>query len=199
MACRHWRYTTTYSNVTCQGDGVMKYFYDTEFLEDGRTIELISIGIVAEDGREYYAVAMPNRSMVRRIRRHEWLMANVVPSLPRPHGDWILHMPNRWLFNYHDPVVKSRSRIADEVREFLIDQPELWAWYAAYDHVALCQLWGRMIDLPYGIPMWTNDLKQECYRLGNPRVPVQDDGEHHALSDARHLRKIDEFLRQKYM
>lgn len=34
----------------------MKYFFDTEFHEDGRTIDLISIGIVAEDGREYYAI-----------------------------------------------------------------------------------------------------------------------------------------------
>lgn len=33
----------------------MKYFLDTEFHEDGKTIDLISIGIVAEDGREYYA------------------------------------------------------------------------------------------------------------------------------------------------
>ena len=32
------------------------YCYDTEFLDDGNTIELISIGIVCEDGREYYAV-----------------------------------------------------------------------------------------------------------------------------------------------
>jgi hypothetical protein len=40
--------------------------YDLEFLEDGRTIELISIGMVCDDGREYYAV---NRDMpVRRIR-----------------------------------------------------------------------------------------------------------------------------------
>jgi hypothetical protein len=29
----------------------MKYFYGTEFIEDGKTIDLISIGIVAEDGR----------------------------------------------------------------------------------------------------------------------------------------------------
>ena len=30
----------------------MRYFYDTEFIDDGRTIELISIGIAAEDGRD---------------------------------------------------------------------------------------------------------------------------------------------------
>ena len=36
---------------------VARYFYDCEFIEDGRTIELISIGVVAEDGREFYAVS----------------------------------------------------------------------------------------------------------------------------------------------
>jgi hypothetical protein len=30
--------------------------YNTEFLEDGRTIELISIGMVDDAGREFYAV-----------------------------------------------------------------------------------------------------------------------------------------------
>jgi hypothetical protein len=32
----------------------MKYFLDTEFIEDGKTIDLISIALVAEDGREIY-------------------------------------------------------------------------------------------------------------------------------------------------
>ena len=31
-----------------------RYFLDTEFIEDGKTIDLISIGIVCEDGRELY-------------------------------------------------------------------------------------------------------------------------------------------------
>ena len=44
----------------------MNYFLDTEFLEGTQktlfgkskpTIDLISIGIVAEDGREYYAIS----------------------------------------------------------------------------------------------------------------------------------------------
>ncbi len=35
----------------------MKFFLDTEFIEDGRTIDLVSIGVVAEDGREFYAVS----------------------------------------------------------------------------------------------------------------------------------------------
>ena len=34
----------------------MRYFYDTEFIDDGRTVELISIGVAAEDGRECYSI-----------------------------------------------------------------------------------------------------------------------------------------------
>lgn len=162
--------------------------YDTEFLEDGRTIELISIGMVAEDGRELYAV---NADMpVRRIRKHPWLMANVVPSLPKAHGDARLYQPNRWLFNYSDPCVYKRTQIAGMVRRFIqaTPDPQLWAWYGAYDHVALAQLWGRMIALPKGVPMWTNDLKQEAERLGNPELPALNGAiEHNALHDAREV------------
>lgn len=176
-------------------------YYDTEFLEDGHTIDLISIGMVAEDGREYYAVSgdAAKRRLRRRIRKHQWLMANVVPSLPKAHGDYNLYMPRRWLFNYSDPMVKPRHVIAREVRDFILaaPDPQLWAWYGAYDHVVLCQLWGRMIDLPKGIPMWTNDLKQECERLGNPRMPEQSSGEHNALADARHVKVMAEFLRRE--
>jgi hypothetical protein len=175
----------------------VKIFYDTEFLEDGRTIDLISIGMVADDGREYYAV---NRDMpIRRIKKHPWLMANVVPHLPKGHGDARLYMSPRWLFHYYDPAVKRRDTIAQEVRDFIraTPDPELWAWYGAHDHVVLCQLWGPMSALPRGVPMWTNDLKQECVRLGDPQVPEQAGGVHNALADARHNWTIASFLSKR--
>jgi hypothetical protein len=187
----------------------MRIFYDTEFLEDGRTIELISIGLITEDGREYYAVSARLAArgwngwkLRRRIRKHKWLMENVVPHLPKPHGDWNLHMPQSWLFNYHDPAVKPRKQIADEVMNFIRaagDNVELWADYAAYDHVALAQLWGRMIDLPEGIPMYTNDIQQERARLGLnwDDLPQQQNGEHNALADARHNLVRAQFLDER--
>lgn len=172
-----------------------KFFYDTEFIEDGRTIDLISIGIVADDGREYYAVAreVTQGRLERRIRRHDWLMANVVPSLPKPAGDWNLHMPRSWLFDYRNVAVKPRQRIAEEVRDFLLSdgtKPELWAWYGAYDHVALAQLWGPMCNMPEGLPYWTCDLKQEHVRQGQPELPEQPADAHNALADARHNLRI---------
>ncbi|MFD9632842.1 3'-5' exoribonuclease domain-containing protein [Streptomyces violascens] len=171
--------------------------FDLEFLEDGRTIELISIGMVCDDGREYYAV---NRDMpVRKIRKHEWLMTNVVPSLPRAHGDRRLTMPKRWLFDYVSPLVKHRSQIADEVMDFIRaagPDIELWANYGAYDHVCLAQLWGRMIDLPEGVPMFTHDIQQERARQGLAwdDLPKQESGEHNALADARHNQTVRRWL-----
>ncbi|SCD42779.1 protein of unknown function [Streptomyces sp. Termitarium-T10T-6] len=172
-----------------------RIFYDTEFIEDGKSIGLISIGMVREsDGAELYLV---NRDMpIRRIRRHPWLMKNVVPSLPQGHGDRRNHVPVSWLFDYTDPLVKRRDTIAADVRRFITDttNPQLWAWYGAYDHVALAWLFGPMSDLPTGIPMWTNDLRQEAERLGNPQLPEQPSGVHNALADARHNLVRAQFL-----
>jgi hypothetical protein len=176
--------------------GKTNYCYDLEFLEDGRTIELISIGIVCEDGREYYAV---NAEMpIRRIRKHQWLMENVVPSLPKAYGDWRNHMPRHWLFNYDDPVVKRRDDIAFEVGEFLLSdgEPVLWADYGAYDHVALCQLWGTMMDLPSGMPMFTHDIEQAIEAVPGFVKPVQESGVHNALKDARHNMRVLRALRE---
>lgn len=52
------------------------------------------------------------------------------------------------------------------------DEPiELWAWVGAYDHVALCQLWGPMTSLPPQIPRFTRELRQVWEDLGSPRMP----------------------------
>ncbi|MDQ0377946.1 3'-5' exoribonuclease domain-containing protein [Amycolatopsis thermophila] len=188
----------------------MRYFYDTEFLEDGRTIELISIGIVCEDGREYYAVNRDFRwkriagrrwwAPWRIVTRNQWLADNVVPSLPRLHGDAILHCAGRGplgRLDWQAPEMRRRAAIALQVRDFLLaggDEPELWAYYGAYDHVALCQLFGTMMQLPDGMPMFTHELMQLWEQAGRPEKPSQQD-EHNALADARWNRALYETCR----
>jgi hypothetical protein len=151
----------------------MKFWFDTEFYENGETINLISIGIVAEDGRQYYAeapFAEDNASAT------EWLKGNVRPHL------------------IGGAAVKTWSQLQDEVVEFVGEKPEFWAYYAAYDWVALCQLFGTMMQLPHGWPMYCRDLKQWCDMLGNPKLPEQTSTEHHALADAKWTREAWEFL-----
>lgn len=173
----------------------MKIFYDTEFIDNGQTIDLVSIGMVAEDGRELYAVRAEFNQ--RALLSNPWLRENVWPHLPTTkrvqHRDGL---PPHGALDVDHPDVRSGAQITRMVQQFILSTPdvELWAWYAAYDHVALAQLWGPMSDLPGGVPMWTNDLKQEHVRLGEPDLPEQADGLHNALADARHVKVMAEFL-----
>jgi hypothetical protein len=178
-----------------------RFFYDCEFIDDSKTIDLISIGMVDDAGREYYAV---NADMpFDRIPKHDWLVRNVLPLLPlrnRQVLESFLEHPNNLYprpsldmlgLDRTDSRVKPRWVIANEVRDFLLtgDEPQLWAYYAAYDHVALAQLFGPMIALPKGVPMFTHELMQLWEQAGRPLPPVQTD-EHDALADARWNRDL---------
>ncbi|MFV2019495.1 polyadenylate-specific 3'-exoribonuclease AS [Micromonospora sp. LOL_023] len=151
-----------------------RYFYDCEFIEDGRVVDLVSIGVVDEHGREFYAVSTEFDA----TRAVPWVRRNVLDKLPSP----------------ADPAWRSRERIRDELYEFLVaplrdgaaDELELWAWYAAYDHVALAQLWGAMPALPRAIPRFTKDLRQRWDDAGRPHLPAAVADRHDALVDARH-------------
>nr|WP_205830628.1 3'-5' exoribonuclease [Microbispora sp. CL1-1] len=155
--------------------------------------------MVAEDGRELYAIS--SEFDQAKLLANPWLVEHVWPSLPTyKHRPGVRCACGPGHLDADHPDVRSRAQIARMVQAFILatPEPELWAWYGAYDHVALAQLWGRMIDLPDGVPMWTNDLKQECMRLGNPTMPKQAEGnEHNALADARHVKVMAEFLAQE--
>jgi len=100
---------------------------------------------------------------------------NVLPKLPNPSS----------------PAWMSRARLRDELFAFLTTpgtadgRIELWAWVGAYDHVAVCQLWGAMPALPAAMPRFTRDVRQLWEFAGRPPIPTQADGAHDALVDAR--------------
>jgi hypothetical protein len=139
----------------------MKIWFDTEFIEDGRTIDLISIGMVDEAGRTFYAES----SEADLSRASPWVRENVIPCLSLSFS--------------------SREAIAAGVRAFAGASPQFWADHASYDWVALCQLFGTMMDLPPGWPMFVRDIQQLWDTKGNPRLPVARRGVlHNALNDA---------------
>lgn len=239
----------------------MKYYFDTEFREGftspifGRPqhiIDLISIGIVAEDGKEYYAISkdfdikaawkawQPRRGQGDRNNiepRDYWLRHNVLkpiwkeleykeyredpnevkheyyevldklPAKDRVdfYIDNMLGCSGVWLFSFSEfkrlvkKYGKSNKQIAGEIFDFVnpglgyhssgysnsefrnpdspmsrhfdahnvmekynhcFAQPEFWAYFADYDWVVFCSLWGRMLDLPVGFPKYCRDLKQ---------------------------------------
>jgi hypothetical protein len=158
----------------------VRFFYDTEFLERGPgfPLVLISLGVVAEDGRELYLAnadfdAAPANAFVRE---------QVLPWLP-PAGD---------------PAWKGPAEIAHALRHFVgPEPPEWWGDCAAYDHVVLCQLFGDMEGLPAGWPFFTHDVAQLAEELGHPPLPENPRRSHHALDDARHIRDVWRHLQAK--
>lgn len=138
----------------------MKIWFDTEFIEDGKTIDLISIGMVREDGKRLYLES----TECDKSKASPWVVENVFPHLTGP--------------------VAARVEIAETVKRFVGESPEFWAYYADYDWVVLCQLYGTMMDLPEGWPMYCRDFKQYLDDRGNPRIHKQVEGQHNALSDA---------------
>lgn len=174
----------------------MRIAYDTEFLERGPDfpIHLISIGMVREDGAELYYVN--SQAPWDDVYANVWLRENVLPYLPRNDD-----RPDTFRPDTTSELVVPRNFIMRQVMQFCAEglaageRAELWACYADYDHVVLSQLFGRMVDLPPYMPMYTRDIKQEADRL-RLELPPKEGDEHHALADARWnataLRAIDE-------
>lgn len=138
----------------------MKIWFDTEFIDDGKSIELISIGMVREDGAQYYA----ENAECDLSRACEWVQKNVVPHLTGPK--------------------KSREQMKQEVVAFAGFRPEFWTYFGAYDWVVLAQFFGRMMDLPTEWPMHPMDIQQERVLHGIFDLPKQEGRAHNALDDA---------------
>lgn len=155
----------------------MKFFLDTEFLAEGHLLIPISIGIVSEDGREYYAECNEGVGMARKA---EWIREHVTPHLMAP------------------SAAKLNSQIAHEIKEYIgTTRAEFWAYFAAYDWVVFCQLMGGLLALPPNVCSWIFDLAWLDPSLKRIRaLNIHNPKRHHALYDARELREQYRLLAQ---
>lgn len=157
----------------------MKYFFDTEFIDRGRTypLEILSIGMMSEDRRRLYLVRKSQGiwNIVRRMK-DQWLQKNVVPVL----------------YNFPPTVLGIEViEFGDQILKFIQDDPhpEFWGYYADYDWVLFCQLFGRMVDLPQKFPQMCYDIRQELNNANLRHITMADviiegEVEHNALQDA---------------
>lgn len=263
----------------------MNYFYDLEFLEGVQkkfrgfsppTIDLISIGVVAEDGREFCEVSK-EFNLKEAWNRFDWKVEevfgdarNVFPEGKKYKDYWIRNNVLKPIFddfidqaeeldrkagevmgvsakiNYNFTYRnfkkllklfgKSRVEIRFSLTAFLLDpngafyyswigdldeyyriickpdeniSVDLYGYYSAYDHVGLSWLYGKMIDLPEPIPMYTKDLKQILdSKFSNHRAKFESwlkdvkdhpeypkhKNEHNALDDARWNKDLYNFI-----
>lgn len=167
----------------------MRIFLDTEFDEDGRVINPLSIGLVREDGEEYYS-EFASKVL---LRPNKFVLENVVPNLKT----WV---PNEIDSTYGILAIDKGAKWPSQVREELLsicgNKPEFWGYFCDYDWVLICQLFGTMIDLPasepYNWPMYCLDLKQEMFRTNWTKEMIEkyfpQPTTHISLDDARWVR-----------
>lgn len=185
---------------------LIRLYYDTEFVEDGRVIDLLSIGIVREDDEMLYAIVQDQGAIFRAVN-HPWLRENVATHLPIEvwdRGPDVFGYRWSWRWDEKHPDfrhVHPREEVTRLVHEFIsgTPAPQLFAWYGSYDHVAYAQLFGRMIDLPDGFPMFTCDVRQEAARTccdlrDEDNIVPRPGNAHNALHDAMWTKAAHEFL-----
>ncbi|MGF7219091.1 hypothetical protein GGR92_005271 [Spirosoma lacussanchae] len=222
----------------------MKIFLDTEFYAGFRKplfgksrhfIDLISIGLVDDTGRTYYAIS--KEFDLDKAWADDWVRENVLKPLhvemcqgqstyAKTHhyslfGDFTKKCM-RTLLNW---TGKTNKQIADEIRNFVYwpavaagdglsradedidwwlkaNSVEFYAYYADYDWVLFCSLFGNMSELPTGFPMYCRDLKQMMDERGltkewKQKVCPDPEGEHNALVDARWNRQLHAWIEKQ--
>lgn len=152
-----------------------RYYLDTEFVAHESSVLPISVGIVREDGQEYYAEIFSG-----------W----------RAHAD-------SWVLKHVEPHLNGTGRVlpgefAADLKRWVGDKPaEFMAYYAAYDWVVLCQLMGGMMALPNNWKQWVDDFQWRAPTKQEKAIldfRIKNSKEHHALHDAWELKNRDELL-----
>ena len=147
------------------------YFIDTEFIESPNTIQLISIGIKCEDGRRFYAIS----NEFKEETASDWVKENVITKLENIER-------------------KSIEEIKYGILRFTKGtSPEFWGYYADYDWVVFCWIFGTMMELPANYPMYCKDLKQ-LIDESDKKIIAKPIGEHNALVDAEWNEKLYKHL-----
>lgn len=192
------------------------FVIDTEFIEKPGSIELISIGIVSPStGDLFYRVC--NDFNFDEVWNDNWLRENVLKVIFNDFVEKIkvifeqtgqltlgkIDCQYHYEFNKEntklliDELAVTKKELNKEIIDFINKntnwfkggEPSFFGWYAAYDWVVFCWIFGRMIDLPEHFPMFINDIKQLTEELGITKEEVKanipaNKTEHHALSDA---------------
>lgn len=177
----------------------MRYYFDTEFNENVRPIDLISIGVVNNEGKELYIIneqfaffdaykiSSDKESFQYLNSCNDWVKTNVLPILfsTAPNGDENLSMTG------------NMQGIKNALVDFVANDPypEFWAYYGHYDWYLITRMFGSFDKMPKNWPQACYDLHQFAKHHGMSRkLPKKLEPEHNALVDARWTKQAFDFV-----
>ncbi|OXM83980.1 3'-5' exoribonuclease domain-containing protein [Paenibacillus rigui] len=178
----------------------MKVFFDTEFTGLHQNTTLISIGLVSEDGKSFYAEFTDyDKSQI-----DEWLQTNVINNL-------IVHPDREHYYKVTDKesIYKdNRDIIKNRLEEWLsqFDEVEMWSDCLSYDWVLFCQIFGHAFRIPKNVYYIPFDICTLMKLKGiDPDITREELAEHalgrtgpkhNALWDAKVIKSCYEKLMQ---
>lgn len=182
----------------------MKIFFDTEFSGLRKDTELISIGLISEDGREFYAEI----SDIDTKNVDKWVYDNVLMNTVEFGNAYVLDICE----NENNYYVGTKLDVSNYLREWLMqfDDVELVSDVCHYDMVLFIDLFGTAFDLPTNVGASCHDINQDIARIYNMTEKEAFDysreklleghninigGEkHNSMYDARVIQKLYELL-----
>jgi hypothetical protein len=202
----------------------MKLFFDTEFTGLRKDTTLVSIGIISEDNKTFYAELTDyNKDHI-----DTWLKQNVIDNLlysEPPQGEENHYSMQRHSDNpignridksYSLEVRCSKDELKEHLTQWLsqFDKVEMWSDCLAYDWVLFCDIFGHAFNVPENvlyIPFdicslfKLNDIDPDISRekfVGIVNSKGQNETneflqKHNALFDAKVIKKCYELLTLK--
>lgn len=135
--------------------GILDIFVDTEFSDDGRRIIPISLGAACHvlETEKFYTEISHNPDDL-----DPWVLKNVVPHLFFGPEDRLSPRDTSDKF----------AKWVEHVCEKADSEPRFWGYYASYDWVVICQLFGGLMKIPNTWPQLIIDLQVWSDMLGSP-------------------------------
>jgi hypothetical protein len=178
-----------------------KIFWDMEFTGLHKLSTPLSIGLVAEDGREFYAEFTDFDEM----QINQWLIDNVMSHLVLGDYDFVRdYKPDDKLVKVKGDTELIAQTLGAWLDFYKEDGVEMWGDCLAYDWVLFVSIFGSAFDIPEHILYLPMDL---CTALklcrqdpdtdrvmfvygSEDKIPASDIGTHNSLYDARIMMEV---------
>lgn len=134
----------------------MKIFLDTEFTGLHQYTSLLSIGLVDEDGRTFYAEV----SDYDFTQMNEWLLNNVMNNMIfninhfsaerfTDNRDMTRDMYSSYSVQMRGPMKEIKSKLIQWLKQY--ETVEIWSDCLAYDWVLFNNIFGTAFDIPENV------------------------------------------------
>ena len=188
----------------------MNLYFDTEFTGLHKNTTLISIGIVADNGKSFYAECTDYDES----QCDDWIKENVIANLKFKDGQFTRlsrhddERPNMNAIEMRAPKEIVREQLRTWLKQF--DSVQFVSDVCHYDMVLLIDLFGTAFDLPSNVSASCHDINQDIARhyrisekeafdksreeiLAEHDISIYGD-KHNALYDAKVIKAIYEVV-----